>query len=62
MINSVLKGQKKYNPNIQVLCIEAVENLFIESEIKNFKEKNYIFEVVKGKFYGLDNYSMNFTL
>lgn len=61
MISSVLKYRKEYNSTLQVKCVKALENIFIENEIKFFKNKSYLFKGVRGKFEGADNYSIYFT-
>lgn len=61
MIGSVLKYREEYNSDMQVICVLALEKIFIDNEIKCFKNESYLFKGVRGKFYCLDNYSMYFT-
>ena len=60
MIKNILNNNKKITSNLQINCVNFLNEIFIENEIKEFHEKSFIFKGLRGKFQDLNNYSLNF--
>jgi hypothetical protein len=60
MFNSVLDYNNNQNSQLQIDCVSFLNNIFLNIEIKNLIIKNYLFKGVRGKFDGLNNYSLSF--
>jgi hypothetical protein len=60
MITTVLEKNKEYNSYLQTNTIRLLENIFSKVDIINFENNSYLFQGVRGRFEGIDNYSICF--
>lgn len=61
MISQVLKDNNENNSELQIKSVMYLEKIFDLSEIKNLEIKNYYFIGTRGKFNGIENYSLFFN-